>query len=370
MATAVGSTIKNGQPGYLMSDGSFKPLYSGGSSSSSGVRGGSTIHPSSLQARGSVPGASTTGTTTRSGGSGGSTQTTSQPSAPSFDDLIDNAFNSTVSFLDKQASNLRGQLPGIESDINSMYGESVNTLAADKQSGLRDIDAAQVGGEQRQEDAITAATRLYNELTMGGRQRFGGASSAGEAYQSLAGRELQRNNQQIATDFSNFMGQVEGARTKLNEQYTLSLQNLEGQKNRMLSEARRDLQNKLMQIEGQKAMAQAEKANRKLEALQAMRNQVYQINLAMADETKRVNEIKNSLESEIQTYAQSQLGALSGVQNANQAFAPDMNPETAMAFGGGGQAIASLPTGVRRDDDLNPMGSIYNSRQRMDNFFG
>lgn len=309
---------------------------------------------------------------TTGGGSPAPTQPQTQPqqpSAPSFQDIIDDAFSSTMSYLNKQESTLKGQLPGIENDINSMYSDSKASLGVDKAQGDRGLATAQQGGETRQEDAITAARRLYNELQMGGNQRFGGASSAGEAYGALAGRELQRNNQQIATDFSTFMGQIEGARTTINEKYTLALTNLESEKNRMLSEARRDLQNKLMQIEGQKATAQSQKANMKLQALQDMRNQVYQIQLAQAEGKTNLDTIKQSLESELGQYAQTQSQALTQSQGAGQTFAQglDMNPQTnlAMSFGQGQQF--QTPTGYRRDEDLT--GQIYSPRDNLDNLF-
>lgn len=369
-ASIVGSTTINGQPAYLMSDGSRviqqnSTPANANRSTVYGTQSNTNARPAANLGGGSVLGASTGG-----GGGGGNPQQ-SQPSAPavpSFDDIINDAFSGTVSFLDQQAGALRGQLPGIESDINSMYGESRNTLAADKVAGERQLATAEQGGVERKEDAISSARRLYNELQMGGNQRFGGASSAGEAYQALAGRELQRNNQQIATDFSSFMGQIEGARTSINEKYTLAVQNLESQKNRMLSEARRDLQNKLLEIDRQKAMAQQEKANRKLEALQSMRNQIYQIQLASSQGISNAQAIKQQLEGELTTYAQSQSQALQQGTQAGDTFSQglDMTPQTDLSMGFGGGQIASLPTGVRKEDELNPMGAIYNPRPRYD----
>lgn len=374
MASVIGSTTINGRPAYLMSDGS-KVIQQNSTPANAnrstvyGTQSSQRALPAANLENGSLLGLQTGPSGPANNGSGNAGG--GQPAAPSFDDIINESFNATMGFLDSQANTLRGQLPGIEADINAQYGQSRNTLDVDRQQGERQLATAQQGGEQRQEDAVTAATRLFNELKMGGNQRFGGSSSAGEAYETLANRELMRNRQQIATDFSTFMGQVEGARQTIMEKYTLALQGLETQKNQMLSEARRDLQNKLMQIEGQKAMAQEEKANRKLQALQDMRNQVFQIQLAQAEGKSNIDTIRQNLESQLQQYTQQQTQSLTQAEQGGEQFAQglDYSPETSLAMGGAQAGRYQTPTGsINRDEELT--GSIFQPRRQLDSMFG
>lgn len=314
---------------------------------------------------GDVLGANTSKTSTGSGPT--NTNTAPVDNTPRLWDqetqFIDDAFNSTMSYLNSAADKIRGQLPGIEKGINDQYGQSTNVLNQDYAQGGRQLDTAQQGGELRKEDAITSARRLYNELQTGAQQRFGGASSAGEAYQALAGRELQRNNQQINTDFSTFMGQIEQARTTIEEKYTLAKQNLEVEKNRMLSEARRSLDNQLMQIDQQKAMANEEKSNRKLQALQGMRNQIYQIQLATAQGSADIDKIKQGLETELAQYTQTQTQALTQAQGAQGQFMSQANTNqaTSLAMNFRQDQAYQTPTGSIRKDE-NPMGQIFRPR--------
>jgi hypothetical protein len=234
---------------------------------------------------------------------------------------------------------------------------SKNTLGSEYNLNNQAIGQQQVQGENRRNSAIDAARRLYNELLMGGKQRFGGASSAGEAYQSLAGTELQRNNQSIATDYSTFMGQVDMARNSLTERYNQSLQQLELQKQQLLSQAQRDFQDRLLEIDRMKAEAGQNKANARLEALQSLRNQAYQIQLSTAQNQSQLNTAKAQAEQELQN-AISSMGA--NVQQANtagQTLAQNVPSQyqTGLALGPTQQSAAQQYTGAinpRRQEQL------------------
>ncbi len=258
-------------------------------------------------------------------GGGGSAVQSSGPNP--FDQLINDAYNSTIGFLDQAEGNLRGQQGGIEAGIQGQYNTSKGNLTSERDLSSGEIDSSQQGGEKRQEDALSAARRLFNDLSMGGQQRYGGASSAGEAYQALAGKELMRNRQQITSDFSNFMGQITQARTGLQTRFQQAISTLEQKKNDALGQAQRDFQDRLLSIGQQKAQAAGQKAQQQLAALQDLRNQVFQINLANVSGTDSVNKLREQSEAELasaeQAFTQQQNNAGQAQQGYNQQASVD-----------------------------------------------
>lgn len=288
--------------------------------------------------------------------SGSSGDTSSGDISKEFLKSINSAYDSTISYLNESEGNLRKQLPGLESDVNSLIGESVRGLDTQKQASESQLALQEQRGQQRKESALDAARRLYNELLSGGQQRFGGASSAGEAYRTLGATEYQRNSGQIQQDYSNFVQEVENQRTNIQNQYQTAVQNLEAQRVRMINEVRRDFQNQLLAISRAKSEAGVNKENQRLAALQDLRNQVYQINLAMAQEQNNIDGLLAQANNELQSFVQQGMGA-------QQSFSANTttDPVTGLPVGESSVADSLIPTGVRKDDEL--VGSILRPRE-------
>lgn len=270
-------------------------------------------------------------------GGGGSTQTTSTQqtqTADPFMQALNSAYGGENDYLNQAESTLRGAQPGILNTINSDVNTSESNLKNSQNDASSQIDLSAKQGQQRQQDALTAARRLYNELIQGGQQRFGGASSAGEAYQALAGRELQQNNQQTSTDYNTFMGQIQQAKSSLQSQYTSALSTLEQKRQDALQQAQQDFNDKLLSIQHDRTMADQDKANTALQALQDLRNNVYQINVAQAQNTgtlqKLAQDANSQLESATQTFMQQQQNAGQGLNTFGQATTT--NPNTGLSL--------------------------------------
>lgn len=280
----------------------------------------------------------------------------SQPQAPTsqpdpYAELINSIYNSNINDLNNQESALRNNQNSILGDINSQAETSSATLKSNLGQSQSQIDQSAQQGEQRHQDALTAARRLYQELMQGGQQRFGGASSAGEAYAALTGRELQRNQQSIDTQHNDFMGQITMAKQNVQAKYDDAIAQLENQKNLALNQAQRDFQDKLSQISSLKNQAGQNKASMQMQALQELRNQIYNINVATAQNSQAVAQMKSQAEQQLAEFAQ-QSGlnvnaATSGLNSFSQNTST--NPQTALTFGGGTNNTATTPTGQRND---------------------
>jgi hypothetical protein len=264
-----------------------------------------------------------------------------QPSGPSEQDFLssqlNSIFNPVFAALQGQENILSANYATVPGEIEAQYQTSAGNLAQQQKQGMAELTSQETQIGKRQTDALTAAIRLFNELQRGGQQRFGRASSAGEAYGALTAIEQQRRQGTIQSAYETAMQQVGQYKTNLNEKYALALQDLENQKNSALNEAQRDFRDALQQIQNAKAQAQSDKATASLNALQDLRNRVYTINqqsLSFAQQLALNNQISlKAVDDYTQKVAQSISGAqVVGTNFANQAT---LNPTTSYGISPG-----------------------------------
>lgn len=294
---------------------------------------------------------------------GSSSSTPSQSSNNDFNNdflkALENEYSNTMNYLGESEKNLRGQLPAAQGEVNSMVDANRTNLDVQKQASEAQLQQQSVEGQQRKESALDSARRLYNELMAGGQQRFGGASSAGEAYKTLGATELQRNSGQINQDYGNFMKQVEDQRTNVQNQYSAAVQSLEAQRTSMLNDVMRNFQASLNEINKARTEAGNNKEREKLLVLQDMRNQVYQINLARAQEQKNLDALLQQANTQIEDYVRQSYGAQQGF-NQNTTT----NPETGLGIENGGTTNDQVSyMGIRKPED-ELFGQISRPRDR------
>lgn len=311
--------------------------------------------PATPATSGQVLGSST------SSSSSGVLSTPEQPpteqSGPSAEELlraeVDNIFNPVFSLLNEQESQVRSDYEPIPGQIESQYGVSKSSLETEKGTGERKL--AQQGTEAggRKEDALTSATRLYSELNRGGLQRFGGASSAGEAFQSLTAVEQQRRQATIQTEYEGAMQKLDGYKADLEAKFTQSMKELELQKTSAMDTARRDFDNALSEIRQNRLMAESDRANASLQTLQEYRNKIYTINLQnyqFAQQLALNNEA--SLEY-VNNYAQQVANSLANGGTTVANLLPGYTPTT--SYGGlksTNKTQTYSPVGsIKRDED-------------------
>lgn len=367
MATVWGSSMND--PRYANYKGSqtynFVPVAS---------RGGVPVNAQGLPQIGGSSSTSGTGGTGGTGGSsGGSSGGGSGPDP--FMAAIEEAFGARMGYLNQAADRINSQLPEVLSDMDKEVAATRTSMETEKAASERDLTRQYGEGEARKEDAWNAARRLYNELVTGGQQRFGGASSAGEAYQALSGRELQRNRADVQKEFEMFTQQIEGARTNLNERWRSSVQALETKVLTAKNDVRRNFQNQLLEIDRLKAGAVEDKANAKLQALQDMRNQIFQIDLAKAEGQKSIDVLKQQAESELNTAMQSfgQSVQLGETAQSNLQSAVPTSYNTNLTLGTTPQANqSSMMTGVKDDEYMtgyaNPQQNYEDLMKRYSSF--
>lgn len=274
-----------------------------------------------------------------------------------FIENVNQQYQPVFDYLNKQESMIKGQQPGIEQEINQAIGVNRQGLDVQRASGEQGLATAGDQAGQRKEDAFSAARRLFNELQRAGQQRFGGASSAGEAYSALADRELVRNQGDIQKGYEQAMQQIQVQKSNLDNTYSQALAQLDLQKTQLINQAQREFQNKLMEIERQRTELGGAKAaditNMNLQALQDLRNQIYQINLASAQSQAQLDAQAVKLNNELENVA-------NNLSKYESSFNPTMNPSTGLGVNDSTPMSYNwTPTG-KKDEEL--ITGQYNPR--------
>jgi len=335
-ALGIGTGTNWQNPNVLYpSGGSSQALPSGGGSSWGPVAG--PINPNTN------PIANTGG-----GGTGDilgtQTQTnpeTQQQSGPSGQDDLNNQLNAIFSpvmeALQGQENTLNQNYSTVPGEIQNQYATSAQSLEQQKQSGLTEGTTQETQAGARKTDALTASTRLFNELQRGGQQRFGGASSAGEAYQSLTAVEQQRRQGTIQGAFETAMQQIGTFKQNIIDKAQIAFKELENQKQAALNDAQRSFRDALQQIQSMRAQAQSDKATASMNALNDLRNRVYAVNtqsLQFAQQLAANNQLSLKAVDDYTAKMQQSVGGMQviGTNFANQATT---NPQTSYGISAG-----------------------------------
>lgn len=226
-----------------------------------------------------------------------------QPSGPSQDE-INGLFNSTFDVLNQAEGNLRGQLPGLISEAEQQAAASRSLLEGSKDTqnellGQQENRVNRVGQTQTADQR-----RILQELTQANQQKFGGASSAGQAASEIQGREFQRSRFGIQQNVQEGLQQINQQRQQIQREFQQGLQQLQVNTQQAINEINRRFQDKLLEINAKKAETEQAKAQARLQALQDLRNQAYQINVARAQ-----------FEADLKSQAQSNSQYLDTAQN-------------------------------------------------------
>lgn len=261
-------------------------------------------------------------TTDNSGGSGGNPTPnpeptpTPEPPRPS-DEEINSIFNPLFGALGQAESTLRSQLPETQNLINQQANTSREQLGTARTSALGQLGEQRTGANTRAEDAIAASRRLFNELQMGNIQRFGGASSAGQAASELQGRELQRSRGETQRDLGTALRQIDLAQTNVEQEYQTGLQEVENRKQQYLLNAQNEFNQRLLDIQSERGRIESEKAAARLQALQDFRNAVYQIRLQEAQFSQQLAAQREAANTQLSQY---KTALTNQAQSGQQAF--------------------------------------------------
>ncbi len=200
--------------------------------------------------------------------------------AAEYQKYVDEQFSPIFGIYDQAESNLNQQYPGLISEAEAQAKASRGLLDNSKLSAQDLLSTQKQSAIQGGQNQTADQRRTLQELTQANRQRFGGSSSAGQAASEIQGREFQRNTFQIGQQTQNALQQVEQKRLEVDRTYQSSLQQLEVNTQKAKNDLQRSFQDKLLEINSGRANTASQKAAARMEALQQLRNEAYQIDMA------------------------------------------------------------------------------------------
>ena len=286
------------------------------------------------------------------------------PSQEEINRQIDEAYNSSYDYLNQAESAVRADHPNVLSEAQKNYDVNAQLLGSSKTSGLNQLGEQGLQASQTNETAQAKARRLYNELRTGYQQRFGGASSAGQAATEISGVEQQRQQGQLNQQYAQTVRQIDLQKADIGQKYNDGILQLEQQKQVAINQANRDFQQKLLEIANNRAQIGAAKAQAKLQALQELRNQVFQINQQTVQFKQTLAAQVAQANGQLTQYAQQVLGATQAGKTAVTAYNP--NPTSnAQAYNTNttsptNQYVGAI-TSPRRPQEEYGLPSLYNT---------
>jgi hypothetical protein len=270
---------------------------------------------------------------------------------------LDAIFNPIFGALQGQENTLNQNYAPVEGQIQSQGDLSLASLGSERDTGSAQLVQQETDLGGRRDDALTSATRLYDELSRGGQQRFGGASSAGEAYGALTAVEQQRRQGTIQGAFETGMQKVGQFKADLEARYALAKKDVELQVNEAKESARAQFRDALQAIQTAKATVQSEKATATMNTLNDYRNKVYtiQANALSFVQTLALNH--EATLSQVDAYTQKVMQSISGGSQAlsanpltNYQASTNLGVSSGANTGGGTQYTGSIKKNYNPDD--------------------
>lgn len=267
---------------------------------------------------------------------------------------IENIYSEVDKYLDNQQSRLMAGEQDYYNTFTSPYESQMPLVNQAKESGIANLQNQQGVAMSQEQDALSAASRLYNELMSRNQQAFGGGanSSVGQAANEIASREAQR---QFGSIKNNSAQVVQGIITKMNEvesQAQAMMQQLEMQKEAALSQAKLAFQDKLDAIDADRAQLGQAKAQLKYQAMLELRarNQAiqdrqteYAMQIEMMREQARLE--AGNYAQQIQAQGDAYLGQAQegnyNLSNANQGSMNSLQGSSSIT-GAGGNASSNI----------------------------
>jgi len=225
-------------------------------------------------------------------------------SAPEHYQEIESQYGARMDYLNKAEQAIRAGQPdilaGIAADMKAAQAKA--STAKGKELGV--LKGSATEATRRKEDALASARRLYNELRMGGRQRFGGASSAGEAMNTLLGIEQQRQMGQTRRGWGQTMQEISRRKADIENQYQDQLLQLEANDKNAKNQANQEFRARLDEINNNRLLASDAKIQARLGVLQDLRDKNFQIQAQNQQFRQQLEANRQQQQMDLDTYAQ------------------------------------------------------------------
>ncbi len=231
---------------------------------------------------------------------------------------IDKAFGGVMDYLNQNVGVLNQNKTSAEQAAQADIQANQALLDSQKGSSLRSLEGQQEQGVARKEDALSQARRLYQELTGGVRQRFGGATSAGQAASEILGTQLQKGMGQVQQQYGQFEQDIARGVQDVEEKFNQGKMQLQQAGQQALAKIQSDFTSSIMQINNMRAASEQEKGAARLNALMNVRNQVNQIKMQEMTFQQQLDSMREQAKLNVSSFNQTSGAAVqSGAQSLN-----------------------------------------------------
>lgn len=349
--TPLQSTAPKQQPARSSSYGSVSGPMStnaGAVGPRSNVLGVSTVAPPPPQSQGIVGGQSQQ-----------PNQSIQMPTAPTpqgpSDQEINDIYNPSMNYLNQAEGQLRTDYGNVLSQAERDFKILETQLGTNKETNLGLIGETENKATQTRDSALSAARRLYDELRRGYQQRFGGATSAGQAASEISSVEQQRQMGQTQQTYGDTVRQIEAQKATLEKEFQNSVTRLQENKMTAMQQAQSEFQNKLLAINNNRTQLESAKAQTRLDALQQLRNSVYQIHLQTFEFERALAQQKQMAEAELQNtysrFGQQAQESSNTLANAGFNTTPSTNLQTGSNQSPATQGLTGQKSASRKLDE-------------------
>jgi hypothetical protein len=309
--------------------------------------------------------------TTSGGGGGGSTggdgmfwdaaDGWKQISPPKTSEAeLNSIFAPTENFLAGEQARIEGKLPSVLESVNKDYGVQSGILNTGYQQGQTQLGEQDTSAEQARIREENEAARMYGDLFNKGIQRFGGGSSASDAYKATLGREQQRVGSDIGLQYNEAKRAIQTAVFDLGENYKNQKLQLAQRMEELKQNITSQFEDRVASIRAMRAENQSAKAAANVQALQEYRSQMYNLALTNMQYQQSLDQSTQATAAQLNQASQqwdSYVGAgTAGVDNFNSATAGAPTSQISFGASGTGSSGSFSPTGQiasRKEDEYS-----------------
>ena len=235
--------------------------------------------------------------------------TSGRPTAPEADMIPDSErdaiYNPLIAAANERYNTLQSQIPGYLKDIENTGETQKQPFEERLTEGTKELTTQEQQTRDAEKSAIAQARKLFNELKQYNLARFGSGSSAGQATMELLGRSTSGNIGQATDTAQKNVAIIKDNLIKLGNFVTQQKSNIDKEVESKKTAAKQWFQERLDQINADKAMLESQKAQARYSALaqvQAYNNQIAATNYNYQNELynwqkQRQSELEETLRS-------------------------------------------------------------------------
>lgn len=286
------------------------------------------------------------------------------PSEADIQAQIDAAYNPTMDYLNQNVNYVGQAKTAAEQQAAADLAANQAQLGTQRESTLGQLATQGRGVQTQKEDALATARRLFTELQRGNMQRFGGATSAGQAASEIQGAEAQRQFGGIGRQANEAFQNIEQAKTDVENQYQSGLLQLKQGQQQALAKIQNDFTNAIMQINNMRAQTEQQKGVAKLQALQNLRQEALQLQSQATQYEQQLNLMREQQKLSIDQYAKTIGAAGTSGTNAYQTYSTQsgQTPSFSQVSGAVAQNLGNQYVGsIKKPEEWQYQGAISKS---------